>query len=369
MKTPAQPQPDPAIGRAAENNIALGREALEFSKQQYEDGKPRQAELDALVDQVVASHLETQGKSSDAADDYLSYMRGTFRPVEQSLAADAQAFDTEAKREELAAQAGADLEQATGRADAEARREAFRYGVNPADGAFADNLAGSAVNKTAAKVGVMNQARTAARAEGRAFKFDVAGLGRGLPGAGSNASQVALQAGNAAAGTATVPAQNARAEQAGMTAGYGTAMSGNSSAAAMHQGLYNSQMQSYNAAQAASASTWGGIGQIAGTAAGLYMASSKTLKNRHGAASGSAALAGIKKTSVERWKYKQANAPDDRAEHVGPMAEDMKKNLGVGDGKAIPLGDAIGVTMAAVKEIAKDVDKLKAAQKGVKHGH
>jgi len=40
-----RPSPDPAIGRAAEANAEIRREALQFSKQQYEDSKPRLGDL------------------------------------------------------------------------------------------------------------------------------------------------------------------------------------------------------------------------------------------------------------------------------------------------------------------------------------
>ncbi|HWQ39164.1 MAG TPA: hypothetical protein VNM24_11260, partial [Burkholderiales bacterium] len=61
---------------------------------------------------------------------------------------------------------------------------------------------------------------------------------------------------------------------------------------------------------------------------------------------------------------------DDQATHVGPYAEDFAKRFGVGDGKTISVIDAVGVTLAAVKGVAKKVDRLEAkvsrlAKKGV----
>jgi hypothetical protein len=83
----------------------------------------------------------------------------------------------------------------------------------------------------------------------------------------------------------------------------------------------------------------------------------------------------IRTMPVDRWRYKpgaglaahkrasegKATIVPDAAEHVGPYAEDFQKRFGVGDGKTINVIDAIGVTFAAMKGLAKEVDKLKGA--------
>lgn len=260
------PAPDPRIGEAAAVNAELGGEALAFSKQVYEEGKPRQAALDDLIDQVVKQQLRIGDKQEAASDDYLSYMKTTFRPIEGSLADEAMAFDTEGKRAELAGQAAADVEQAAGVSDASVRRDAARYGINPADAAFADQMAGTGLNKAIMKVGAMNTARTQARAEGRALKFDVAGIGRNLPGAGTTAAQVALQGGSNAVGTTGIGAGNARADAALAQQGFGTAISGNQAAGNLYGNVFDAQMAGYQANQQAKAGTAAALGTVAGAA-------------------------------------------------------------------------------------------------------
>lgn len=262
------PQPDPNIGAAARENAQLGRESLEFSKKVYEEGKPRQATLDALVDQVVKQQLRVTDKAEAASDDYINYMKTTFRPVEESLAKEAMEFDTEAKRGELAGKAGADVEQAAARSDAAARRDAARYGVNPSDAAFSENLAGSSLNKTILKVGAMGDARTKARAEGRALKFDVAAIGKGLPGAGATSSQIALSGGSAAVGNAAVPGAAARSDAELARGGFSTAIAGNQSAGSLYSNIFDAEMTGYQARQQAKA----GMAQGVGTAVGLGVA-------------------------------------------------------------------------------------------------
>ena len=347
------PDPDPAIGQAAAANSAISAQQLAFSEKVYEEGKPRQARLDALTDEVVQKFLQTQDKQGAQADDYYNYMKSTFRPLEQQLSADAQSFDTEAKRNELAGAAAADVEQMAAVQDAAARRDAARFGVNPGDAAFAENLGGSALNKTILKVGAANNARTQARAEGRAFKFDAAGLGRNLPSAGATSAQIGLQAGNQAVNAGTVAPNNARADAALMNQGSAAAIQGNNATANIYSGLYGMQSQQ-------AAAGIGGIANLAGTLGSAYILSSKKAKVRKGETDEEKIVEAVKKTPVDRWQYKQDASPDQQ-EHIGPYAEDFKKNFGVGDGKRISVIDAVGVTFAAVKGLAKQVERLQDA--------
>ena len=65
--SPKAPTPDPLIGQAAQGNIELGRESLAFARQQYEEGKIRQVDLDALTKQVADSALASQTKAEQWA--------------------------------------------------------------------------------------------------------------------------------------------------------------------------------------------------------------------------------------------------------------------------------------------------------------
>ena len=72
---------------------------------------------------------------------------------------------------------------------------------------------------------------------------------------------------------------------------------------------------------------------------------------------GKSALEGIKNMRVENWKYKDGVGDGGGVEHTGTYAEDFKRETGKGDGKSIPIGDAIGVTMKAVQELDEKVTK------------
>ncbi len=58
-------------------------------------------------------------------------------------------------------------------------------------------------------------------------------------------------------------------------------------------------------------------------------------------------LKGIKKLDISTWKYR-----GDDTRHMGPMAQDVKKHLGIGDGKTLHLADIMGVMLMTAKNQA-----------------
>lgn len=98
-------------------------------------------------------------------------------------------------------------------------------------------------------------------------------------------------------------------------------------------------------------STIGGLGLQAAS-----MFSSEDLKTDKGEPKD--VLERLDKTPVEAWRYK--GDPTGQP-HVGPYAEDWKRNFGLGDGTTINLMDMAGIALAANKELSERVAKLEAA--------
>jgi len=96
--------------------------------------------------------------------------------------------------------------------------------------------------------------------------------------------------------------------------------------------------------------------------------SDRNIKKNIRPADGDAALRGIEKMPVSTWQYDaKKGGPADGATYTGPMAQDMSKNLGLGNGKMFPVTDAIGTQFAATKALAAKVKKLEAkTKKGTK---
>lgn len=350
------PSADPAVGQAAKENAAVAREQLAFSKTVYEENKPRQAKMDALAEQVVNQQLDIGAKSAALSQDYTDYMKGTFRPIEQALADEASTAGDAADQEKLAGEAGVDVATSFEAGRGAQLRDMQRVGTNPNSGAYLSADTSSRVMEAASRAQAMNNARTQAQNLGWAKKMDVANVGRNLPSSQATSAGIALNAGNAAVSNAAVPMNTANQNAAQMNAGYAGSVNANTAAGGLYLGQYGAQLQSYNAMNQAEADKWSGAGQLATTG---YMAykSSKKLKHNKEKISSEIILKGLKKIPVEKWDYKKG--VEDEGRHIGVYAEDFSNEFGVGDGKTIHVMDAIGVSMAAIKGLSKQVDKLK----------
>jgi len=58
-------------------------------------------------------------------------------------------------------------------------------------------------------------------------------------------------------------------------------------------------------------------------------------------------LKALRELDISTWRY-----TNDGTIHIGPMAQDMKRLFGVGDGRTIHAVDVIGILMLAAKEMA-----------------
>ena len=193
---------------------ALGREQLQFARDQYADIKP-------LAMRVANQQMAAQAQQMAQAQDYYNYQRDTFRPLEQGLVADATRFSTEGYREQQARDAAAATGRAFGVMQDAAGRAAAARGVNPNSGAGmalqSQNMLGLAAGRANAMTGARNQAEQM----GYARRLDVTGLGRGLSGAANAAYSGATGAGTAGLASSMAPGSQAMTgmAQAGQTMG------------------------------------------------------------------------------------------------------------------------------------------------------
>lgn len=183
---------------------------------------------------------------------------------------------------------------------------------------------------------------------------DAINLGSGL---GVNpATSLGLSSSTGSAAFGTTAANNA--QSAGnaniMGAGYQGAMSGYNQQASILNTQFQNQLAAQQANNQSSSSLWGGLGSLAGM--GMMAFSSKELKEDKTPIEDGAALEAINSMPVEEWKYKEGVA--DEGQHIGPYAEDFQRATGKGNGKMINLVDGMGLTMKAVQDLSKKVDKL-----------
>jgi len=208
-----------AMAAATERGIAtaerLGNRQMDFAQRQYEEMKP-------LAERVANQQMAAQEELMRQGRDYYDYQRQTFRPLEQGLVAQAQQYNTEGNRAQLAAQASADAANAFQSAQGVTNRQMARQGINASSGAALMMRNQNALALAGLTAGAATNARRQAEQTGFARSLDVTGLGRGLAGASLGAYGGASGAGTAGLGSA-MSAGNQRSAAFGQGAGYSLA--------------------------------------------------------------------------------------------------------------------------------------------------
>jgi hypothetical protein len=242
---------------AARLGKELGDAQLAEAKRQYDINR-------SVAEPVAQAQLDLMRQTRTQGDDYYKYMTETFRPLERGMVATATKEGSDARLEEAAAQAAADMRRGQTQQANMMARQGLRYGYSPAKmAAMAGQMAGA--NATA-NASAMTNARNNQRNLGWARQMDAAGLGRNLPGASQGAYGLTISAGNAATGNTMAPGGallNGMAQGAGMQQqGMGQQMQGLSN-------IYNGQISMNNAALAQDSGS-SGIGSIIGAGLGAW---------------------------------------------------------------------------------------------------
>lgn len=347
------PSPDPAIGQAALMQAQLGKQWMSFAKEQFAVANKRQAAQDLIANQVTQQQLAASKQSQKWATEDRKRYTDVFQPLQDEFIETANNWDSKERQESVAAEAKADVINSATQQRQATQRNMASMGVDPTSGRFAGVDRAAEVDTALAAAGAQNNARNTVRSQAVAMKGDAVNMGNGL--AVNPATSLGLSTGAGSAAMQTTAGNNAQAAGLSsiMSQGYSGAMSGYGNQANILNAQYGNQLNAWQANQQASSSMWGGIGQVAGMA-GMMMMSSKEYKEDKKPARGS--LDAVRRMPVGEWKYKDGIA--DSSEHVGPYAEDFQAATGKGDGRSINVIDAVGVTMGAVQELAKKVDKL-----------
>ena len=299
------PEPDKNIGRAALKSARTGEAMLAW-----------------MQDQAAITN-------EWAADDRAREVE-VFRPLQDAFIQEANTWDSAARKNEAAQQAVADVRQQTANAEAGRVRQAMAMGINPNSSRFMAAGRSAALDAGLAAAGAQNMARRRVEQEAEGKRANAINMGAGLavnPGTSMSLSNGAIQAGGSAAMT-----------------GYGQQGS-------LLNTQYNQQLQSWQANQNSMSSMMGGLGTVAG-----IMLSDQNAKTDKQPLPEGEALGAIRKMPVEKWRYKPGRG--DGGEHVGPYAQDFAAATGQGDGKSIDMISAIGVTMGAIRDLDKKVDKM-----------
>lgn len=229
---------------AAVMQANLSKEQLDWAKQIYAETAPDRAAASDRANAVSDAQLAaTQQQTTIAGDAYSDY-KNNYQPLEKTIIADAQGYDTPERRAAEAAKSSADVQTQVDAQRAATMREQERAGVNPASGKIMALQGSMDLGAAKAKAGAANTAVRQVETIGAAKMADAANLGRNIASSQATNASLALQQGNSSVA-------NSNAALA----------AGNSGNASMQQGFSGAQ-----AGLAGSAQTYGAISSAQGAA-------------------------------------------------------------------------------------------------------
>lgn len=252
---------------AALGQLQLSADQLAWAKSVYADEAPAREQAQELATQVSQAQLAQMNQQTNiaqmAADDY----KNTYRPLEQGIVADAQAYDTPERRAAESAAAVASVEKNLAQQRGATMREQERAGVDPSSGKTAALQGSMDLGAAKLKAGAGNQASKAVETVGYARKMDAANLGRNIASSQGTAASLAAQTGNSAVASSAAGLQAAGAGNAALAAGYSGASNGLAGAA----NTYGNIAQQQSAASTAKANNTNALIGSAAMAAAMFM--------------------------------------------------------------------------------------------------
>ena len=389
-----QTEIDALTKSVAEQQLKLAQDQSAYTKTQTDRQLAIAEEQLGLGRQVAEKQLASADWQDQIARDDRARYEEKFRPVEDQYIEEASTYGSPERQAEAAAQAMADVQTASAGARSSAQREAASLGINPLSGRWSGIDRAGELGTALATAGAANNARTMVRDKGLALKADLANLGRGVSSqalqtaAGATGTQnsaltasntgagLAIGAGNTAignTGTAATGEANAlgsnvnnalnansafQASTGIIGQGFAGAANGYGNAASTLSGLYNSELGIWQQNEQNASNNLNGFMGAVGTGAGLLLSDEEVKTDKQPIPEGEA-LEAVEAMPVEKWRYKDGVA--DEGEHVGTYAQDFQEQTGEGDGKTIPVGDAIGITMKAVQDLSGRVEEIASA--------
>ena len=287
------------------------------------------AMLSAQTGQDYLSFMRDQAKITNQwADEDRSRYKDTFEPLEDQYIRDAEAHDSQERMGQRVSTARVDAQLMGQQAQDAAQRQQAAMGVTPNAGRSLALDQTARMQTGLMALGAGNQARREVRAEADNMRANAINLGKGM---------------------AVNPGTSIGLSNSAMSSGFSGAMAGYGQQGNLLNTQYQQKMQSYQANQDQAAGLFGAAGSVIGM---LSDKDAKTEKKKPGRS----LLKAVENMPVEEWRYKKGQGDEGR--HVGTYAQDFQRETGKGDGRSIPIVDAIGTTMGAIQELSAKVDKL-----------
>ena len=271
------PDPDPRLGQASLEMAGAARDQLNFNRQVYEEGRPRQARMDSLAEQLVTQQMAMADEGRERSHELWRRWQNEFAPMESAFAREAGQAGGTADQEAFASRAAADFETAQAVQRGALERNMASMGVNPNSPRFMAAQRANELMAAATRAGMMNAGRQRAVDRGLALKGQAINVGRGLPALGMNNDQLALSAGQGTAASSMLGNNLLMQRVAGMNSGMNSSL--NNMGDALSAGM--AQHQSAVNATAAKNNMYGQLGGSALMAGAMFAASDARVKDLH----------------------------------------------------------------------------------------
>lgn len=255
--------PDPRLVEAQIRSLNIQDDSIQQLLGLQRELQPLQRS--ALEQGLESARIAQRESGEDRA--WMLGRRAMLESAQNDIATEANQFNTDAKREELAGQAIADVNQSFDAVRGQQTRDLTRRGVAPGSGAALALDGQTRVSQALAQAEAGTLVRRQAREEGRALKGRVADMLAGYPGMASAQTGAGANYGTAGVGLTNT---SAAGQMQPITVGAGIAGQMGSSATSM----FGAQAQREAAARGAKAQERAGyasaLGSLGGAAIGAF---------------------------------------------------------------------------------------------------
>jgi len=349
-----------AVDNAGQTAIAAGNADQARAGEQYDWAKIVGNDVLGAAKNASGRDFKLADDFSATANDMQSRYRSIFQPVEDQSVKDATGYDSPEQMARVRQEAAGNANSAFDTAQASRAVQLSQMGVNPNSGRFGDATA-LTLARTGATADAMNRATADRNDRAIALRQGVASFGMNVNSAADRAREIALAATGAGSGVLNAAAGTTSALRTAPVAwsGAANALYGTGSNALL--GLSNASTNQFNASTQRNSGAESEVGTVAKM---IGILSSKRFKEDKRSLDKDKVLAGVRRLSVESWKYKKGIA--DEGDHIGPYAEDVQREFGdrvAPGGKVIDMISMIGVNLAALQALDSKVAGLEKAQR------
>lgn len=266
----SDPPKAPDTTKLAEASAESAKIWSDVAREQLDWAKQTDAANRDILERVLGTQLPQLEEAFKNAQEDRKRYKDVFQPIEDNLVKEFQNYDTPERREQEAATRMADVRTSFEAQRTNAQRQLEDYGIDPSQTRYGALDMGYRAQEAAASAQAANAGRKAVEETGRALRGEAINIGRGYPGQVAQSQQIANQTGSAATGGAA-GITNAGSGARSVGAPYaGASTAGYNSAANIYNTGYQNRMSEWNAGSAGDAGLWGGIGELAGGAMGMF---------------------------------------------------------------------------------------------------